>query len=110
MADNFGADLDQLPRSVINGQCSTSSGSINFSFWLIREVPATSAPRPVYPQQETFGIDIRLCKPRWHETFACREAGIVNSLFRAENSLFGLKNSLLCCLGNLAKKLEIPVA
>ncbi len=34
MADNFGADLDQLPRSVFNGQCSTSSGSIDFSFWL----------------------------------------------------------------------------
>jgi len=35
-----------------------------------------------------------------------QEAGIVNSLFRAENSLFGSKNSLLCCLGNLAKKPE----
>ena len=32
MADNFGADLDQLPRSVINGQCSTSSGSTDSPF------------------------------------------------------------------------------
>ena len=28
--------------------------------WLIREVPTTSALRPVYPQQETFGIDDRV--------------------------------------------------
>jgi len=34
MADNFGPNLDQLPRSIINGQCATSSGSIDFSFWL----------------------------------------------------------------------------
>ncbi len=34
MEDNFGPDLDQLPRSVINGQCSTSSSSTVFSFWL----------------------------------------------------------------------------
>ena len=65
-----------------------------------------SPVRPLYPQQETFGIDDRLYKPRWHETFACQEAGIVNSLFRAKNSLFGSKNSLLCCLGNLGKKPE----
>ncbi len=51
-------------------------------------------------QQETFGIDVRLYNPRWHETFACREAGIVISLFRAQNSLFGSKNSLFRFLGN----------
>ncbi len=38
MADNFGSDLDQLPRSVINGQCSTSSGSTDFSFWLQADI------------------------------------------------------------------------
>ncbi len=64
----------------------------------------------LYPQQETFGIDIRLYKPRRHETVACQEAGIEISLFRAKNSLFGSKNSLLCCLGNLAKKPESSVA
>ncbi len=26
--------------------------------------------------------DVRLYKPRWHETLACQEAGIVISLFR----------------------------
>ncbi len=26
----------------------------NVVFWLTREVPTTSAPRPVYPQQPTF--------------------------------------------------------
>ncbi len=64
--------------------------------------------RPLFPQQATFDIDVRLYKPRWHETFACQEAGIANSLLRAENSLFGSKNSLLSRLGNLAKKLDNP--
>ncbi len=27
----------------------------NVVFWLTREVPTTSAPRPVYPQEETRG-------------------------------------------------------
>ena len=74
IAEEIEASLDPANEGLVR--------VVNFCCWLIREVPATSAPRPVYPQQETFGIDIRLCKPRWHETFACREAGIVNSLFR----------------------------
>ena len=44
------------------------------------------------------------------ETSVQRPDAYVNSLFRAENSLFGSKNSLLYRLGNSAKKLEIPVA
>ena len=31
-----------------------NSRQSNFCFWLIREIPTTSAPRPVYPQQPTF--------------------------------------------------------
>ncbi len=41
---------------------------------------------------------------------ARRQGKRVNSLLRAKNSLFGSKNSLLCCLGNLPKNIEIPVA
>ena len=32
---------------------------MNVSFWLKAEVPATSAPRPVYPQQATFKPHVR---------------------------------------------------
>ncbi len=42
------------------------------------------------------------------ETFACQQAGTVDSLFRAKNSLFGSKSSLLCRLGNLAEKAREP--
>jgi hypothetical protein len=31
-----------------------------------------------------------------HGTITCQQAGIVNSLFRAKNSLFGSENPLLC--------------
>ncbi len=62
------------------------------------------------PESRPSSGNVCLYEPRWHETFAFQEAGMANSLFRAENSLFGLKNSLLCRLGNLAKKPENPAA
>ncbi len=48
----------------------------------------------VYSERAQFGRARSGSIEQWHETFACQEAGIVNSLFRATNSLFGSKISL----------------
>jgi hypothetical protein len=62
MADSFGPDLGQLPRSIINGQCSSSSGSTDFSFWLRSEVPAMAEVGPVFPQVRTFKMAVPMVR------------------------------------------------
>ncbi len=60
LADNFGPDLDQLPRSVINGQCSTSSGSTDFSFWLQADIQSPEIEVCLSPNSRHSRADVGL--------------------------------------------------
>ncbi len=69
-----------MPRLAVRHESWPLRGSFTISRGTMTTAEGSCPPMaraPLIPPRE------------WHATFACQEAGIVNSLLRAKNSLFG---------------------